>query len=31
MKRLSLRLKKLKQNKGSVHILCPFAFGSTKE
>lgn len=31
MRRLSLRLKKLKQNLGVVNILCPFAFGSTKE
>ena len=31
MKRLSIRLKKLKQNLGVVNILCPFAFGSTKE
>ena len=31
MRRLSLRLKKLKQNLGVVNILFPFAFGSSKE
>ncbi|HEV3270397.1 MAG TPA: hypothetical protein VGZ69_07130 [Candidatus Rhabdochlamydia sp.] len=31
MRRLSLRLKKLKQNLGVVHIMCPFAHGSGKE
>ncbi len=31
MRRLSLRLKKLKQNLGAAYIMCPFAHESSEE